>query len=195
MIVELTFEKFYQCLPPERLCCLPSIMLREQEVNRCMCARMRCSVLRCVAVCCCSVLLQCVVAVCCCSVLQDSPPIFCANKKWTGACAHACVSECCSVLQCVAVCYSVLQCVFAACWCRVLQVSPWRQSRYDAAGWRRPMGCYKLQVIFRKRATNYRALLRKMTCKDKASYGFSPPCIRYEIWNVGWLWLVGSIKL
>ena len=30
-------------------------------------------------------------------------------------------------------------------------------------GWRRPIGCIKLQVISRKRATNYRALLRKMT--------------------------------
>jgi len=39
--------------------------------------------------------------------------------------------------------------------------------------WRRPIGCLKLQVIFRKRATNYRALLRKMTCKDTASYGSS----------------------
>jgi hypothetical protein len=50
-------------------------------------------------------------------------------------------------------------------------------------GWRRPIGCLKLQVIFRKRATNYRALLRKMTytdkrrmtCKDKASYTSLPP--------------------
>ena len=33
----------------------------------------------------------------------------------------------------------------------------------------RPIECLKLQVIFRKRATNYRALLRKMTDKDKAS--------------------------
>jgi len=36
--------------------------------------------------------------------------------------------------------------------------------------WQRPIGCLKLQVIFRKRATMYRALLRKLTCKDKASY-------------------------
>ena len=28
--------------------------------------------------------------------------------------------------------------------------------------------------MFRKRATNYRAVLRKMICKDKASYGSSP---------------------
>jgi len=33
-----------------------------------------------------------------------------------------------------------------------------------------------LQFIFRKRATNYRALLREMTHKDEASSGSSPPC-------------------
>jgi len=32
--------------------------------------------------------------------------------------------------------------------------------------WPRPVGSLKLQVIFRKRATTYRALLRKMTYKD-----------------------------
>ena len=37
-------------------------------------------------------------------------------------------------------------------------------------GWRRHIGCLKLQVIFRKRATNHKALLQKMTYKDKASY-------------------------
>ena len=44
--------------------------------------------------------------------------------------------------------------------------------------WRRPIGCLKLQVIFRKRAADYRALLRKVTCKDKASFGSLPPCRR-----------------
>jgi len=33
-------------------------------------------------------------------------------------------------------------------------------------GWQRPIGCLKLQVSFRQRATNYRAQLRKMTYKD-----------------------------
>ena len=42
--------------------------------------------------------------------------------------------------------------------------------------WRRCTGYRKLQISFRKRATNYRALLRKMTYKDKASYGPSPIC-------------------
>ena len=43
-------------------------------------------------------------------------------------------------------------------------------------GWRRPIGCLKLHVIFRQRATNSRALLRRMTYKDQAFYGSSPPC-------------------
>ena len=43
-------------------------------------------------------------------------------------------------------------------------------------GWRRLVGSPKLQVIFYKRATKFRSLLRKMTCKDKGSYESSPPC-------------------
>jgi len=41
---------------------------------------------------------------------------------------------------------------------------------FSYAGWWRLVGCLKLQVIFRKKAINYRALLRKMTYDDKASY-------------------------
>jgi len=44
-------------------------------------------------------------------------------------------------------------------------------------GWRRLIWCRKLQVIRRKRATDYRALLRKMTYEDKASHDSMPPCI------------------
>ena len=43
-------------------------------------------------------------------------------------------------------------------------------------GWRRLIGSPKLQIIFHKRATKYRSLLRKMTYKDKGSYDSSPPC-------------------
>jgi len=50
------------------------------------------------------------------------------------------------------------------------------KSQITTTGWRRPIGFLKLQVIFRKRATYYRALLWKMTNKDEASYGSSPPC-------------------
>ena len=37
------------------------------------------------------------------------------------------------------------------------------------------MGCLKLQVMFRKRAANCRALLRKMTYQDKASASLGVP--------------------
>jgi len=48
--------------------------------------------------------------------------------------------------------------------------------RAYCTGWRRRIGCLKLQVIFRKRATKYRALLHKIICKDKAFYDSTPPC-------------------
>jgi len=51
------------------------------------------------------------------------------------------------------------------------------RDQFVSTGLRRPIGSLKLHVIFRKRATNYRALLLEMTCKDKASNGSSPPCI------------------
>jgi len=43
-------------------------------------------------------------------------------------------------------------------------------------GWRRRIGCLKLQVSFRKRATNFRSLLRNITCKDKTFYASSSVC-------------------
>ena len=42
-------------------------------------------------------------------------------------------------------------------------------------GWRRPIGYLKLQVVFRQRATNYRALLRKVTCNLKHPMGLRHP--------------------
>jgi len=46
-----------------------------------------------------------------------------------------------------------------------------------ATEWQKCIACLKLQVSFRKRATNCIALFRKMTYEDKASYGSSPPYI------------------
>ena len=46
---------------------------------------------------------------------------------------------------------------------------------HTTTGWRRLIGSPKLQIIFHKRATNCRSLLRKMTYKDKGSYESSPP--------------------
>ena len=48
-------------------------------------------------------------------------------------------------------------------------------------GWRTCTGCRKLQVSFRKIATNFRALLRKMNCKYKASDTSSPPSVGVAI--------------
>jgi len=64
-----------------------------------------------------------------------------------------------------------------------------------ATGWRRLIGSPKLQIIFHKRATKYRALLRKMSYKDKGSYESSPPCtpMAYSLLGTGWRRLIGSL--
>ena len=144
------------------------------------CVAVCCSALQCVAVCFCSVL-RCVAV--CCSVLQR-------------------VAACCSVLQCIIVGFrkellsprsgisqSVCVCVPLSLWWHFSKVSPTVNLHSKGTWWRRPIGCLKLQVIFRKRATKYRALLQKKTCKDKAPCGSSPPS------SMGWLLSVGSIKL
>jgi len=51
-----------------------------------------------------------------------------------------------------------------------------RTFRGTGTGWRRLIGSPKLQIIFHKRATNYMALLLKMTYKDKGSYESLPTC-------------------
>jgi len=111
-----------------------------------------------------------------------------------------CVAVCCSELQCVAVCYSALQCVAASCselqcvavsssvlqrlavCCSALQCA----THYNIpqhkhirtlivyhinTGWRRCVGRLNLQVSFRKRATDYRALLRSLSAKEPLIIG------------------------
>jgi len=48
--------------------------------------------------------------------------------------------------------------------------------RWTSTGWQRPIGCLEMQISFRKRAIDDRALLRKMTCIDQASCGSLAPC-------------------
>jgi len=52
-----------------------------------------------------------------------------------------------------------------------------------------------LQVSVRKRATNYRAPLRKMTCQDKASFASSPPCKTWDR-NIRQMciWIITKLK-
>jgi len=90
-------------------------------------------------------------------LLRVSGTVCCSVLLRTAVCRSAlqCVASHFSVLQCNAVCCSVVQYV--------------AHSGHASTVWRRPIGCPKLQFIFRKGATNYRALLRKTTCKDNAS--------------------------
>jgi len=62
-------------------------------------------------------------------------------------------------------------------------------------GWRRRIGCLMLQIISCKRTTNYRALLRKMTYRDKASYGSPPLCMSHvnESCHI-WDWLMSHMS-
>jgi len=101
----------------------------------------------------------------------------------------------CSVMQCDAVWCSVMQCVAVCCSHTAIMSHAqfvehiFRNPLYSIkralhpTGWRRPIGCLKLQVIFHKRAPNYRALLQKMTYKDKASYRSSPPRIKRALYS------------
>jgi len=95
-----------------------------------------------------------------------------------------------SLLQCVTVCCSDM--VHAHVWYDLFDLNifmTWLMCMSDRqnTGWRSCIGCLKLQVSFRKRATNYRALWRKMTYQNKASYASWPPCsapqgFQYIIW-------------
>jgi len=60
--------------------------------------------------------------------------------------------------------------------CNIIHICTNVHRLTECTGWRRLIGCLKLQVISPKRATNYRALLRKMTYQDKASYFSTRPC-------------------
>ena len=112
-------------------------------------------------------------AVCCsvsCSVLQ------CVSQRLEGD--AVCCSVSCSVLQCVsqrlegdATIKTPMQSVHIMVW------------YVSDTGWSRCIGSPKLHVIFHNRATNYRALLRKMTNRDKASYGSWQPCNIYNTYT------------
>jgi len=73
--------------------------------------------------------------------------------------------------------------------------TPCRAYEWEACTrWRRCIGCLKLQVIFHKRATNYRALLQTMTYKNKASYGsWMRHVVRMNEAGTGWQRLIGCL--
>ena len=92
---------------------------------------------------------------------------------------------------CLCVCVSLCVVCIQSIWCFV-NTHTYKSNGYRVA--KTPIRCLKLQVIFHKRATNYRALCRKMTCSDTTSYGASPPCTMYM--NViKWNYVVKCLKL
>jgi len=99
----------------------------------------------------------------------------CVCVRWhiigTNIYIRICISTC--ICICVYICKSnilALQSYYIRSW--VITISKL------STGWRRLIGSLKLQVIFRKRATNYRAHLRKIIIyKDEVSHDSTPPCI------------------
>jgi len=63
-------------------------------------------------------------------------------------------------------------------WSVLSHIWMWEFARRQlGTGWQSLIGSPKLQIIFHKRATEYKSLLRKMIYKDKGSYESSPPCM------------------
>ena len=82
----------------------------------------------------------------CCNTCHNTCRNTCCNTC-CNTCRNTCCNTCCNT--CRNTCRTTISCVCT-----------------HTTGWRRPIGCLKLQVIFRKRATIYRVVLRKMTCKN-----------------------------
>jgi len=79
---------------------------------------------------------------------------------------YVCMCVCVYIYDGTIVCMHVCMFVFLYV-CVYVWIDDGRHARVA-----KTIGCLKLQVIFHKRATNYRALLREMTYKDKACYAF-----------------------
>ena len=59
---------------------------------------------------------------------------------------------------------------------RCICMHTFSRGRCTPTRWRRYTRCLQLQVVFCQESANYRALVRKLTGKDKVSYGSSLPC-------------------
>ena len=81
----------------------------------------------------------------------------------------------CSLHICVCTIFSYIDDIFID-FASIVYIDDTSIYRGRDTGWRRLIGSPKLQIIFHKRATKYRSLLQKLTCKDKGSYGPSYVC-------------------
>jgi len=72
----------------------------------------------------------------------------------------------------------------AYCICNISYLRLYIFHPISCIGWRSPIGCLKLQVIFRKSATNHRFFWRQMSYSNEASQDSTPPCIVYCISDI-----------
>jgi len=91
------------------------------------------------------------------------------DLSYTGVCVYVYVGT----RVCVCMYVSV---AFVGAWA-FLTTGHWLEVSCVCTGRRRLIECLKSQVIFRKRATNSRALLLKMTHEDTASNDSTPLCM------------------
>jgi len=95
------------------------------------------------------------------------------------------VCVCGRVCVCVCVCgkriFNIFCCVVCEC---VYQMG--KSFERQRTGWRRPKGCVISEFVYRKLATNYMVLLRKMTCKVNVSCGPSPPYNTCSVQKAQW---------
>ena len=75
----------------------------------------------------------------------------------------------------------VLQVWLGVLWCCVCEPRAHDIEMHAATGWRRCIDCNKLQVSFRKRASNHRAFLQSKNNKDKASNISEPHYVIHTI--------------
>ena len=106
------------------------------------------------------------------------------------ACHNVCVEHCVLVMlcawnilhveHCVLVIRTYCSCVLVHAFACVCVTHPFvccSASIRVCTGLSTSIACLKLHISFRKRAINYRALLRKIICKDEACYASWPCCV------------------
>jgi len=98
------------------------------------------------------------------------------------------ISPLCPLSSCMCACVCVCVCVHCALHDWKESWAKWKRKLgkiviWCATEWRRPIGCLKLQVIFRKKNTNYRALLQKLTSKIRHPMDPRHPVLYNVLWH------------
>jgi len=120
-----------------------------------------------------------------CNTLQHTATVFFCRRSWLSsskertALLRGVLQTLSGVCVCIAnnfMCVCVYIYMYIYIYIHVEVSSAEETTTTLVTGCRRIIFCLELQNIFRKRATDYRALSRKMTSKDKTSYDSTPLC-------------------